>query len=309
MMNPNFHRPHADRGFSLVELLVTIAIAAGVITAGVLLYTAVISARSTADTSGSIPLGAQLYAQFYPQSQPNPIISAWFAPNYGLSSRAEELRALLLEDLKFSSAVFCLGRTGHVGFRATGITLPSGFDAASLDTPESFRQLLAVTHPTTSALFASYRGASLAANHSIYILEPSAATGELAIRSIYEMDQVPIAAAGGTYVTVRRYVGNTLSSFYDIFYPDGGGGVAFSPNLAAFERRVRLGVEEGVAIDSFKQAHDRPFYFVWWPDPAAKHLSGNVSLQTFPSSDPRSYYVEMGGRTSLFFVIPMFPSL
>jgi hypothetical protein len=75
-----------------------------------------------------------------------------------------------------------------------------------------------------------------------------------------------------------------------------------------FERSARLALRETPAtIERFKRAAERPFYFIWWPDPAARHL-GPVA-NTFASSDPRQAYNQMAGRTSFMFTTPMFPAL
>lgn len=297
----------ARDGFSLVELLVTVGIAAAVLSTAVILFAAISSARSTGESSGVVEIGESVFTQFFPQDPPSTRVATFFAPNFGRTASAEELKELLLEDLKQANAVFCLGRTGHDSFRATSIPLPSGFDPGSLDTPGAFRSLLADVDPDTGMIFSGSRGVLPGNNLSMFVLAPSSLPGELNIRAIYEVDLVETSTPPGVYASVRRYVGNTLSSFYDVFYPDRGEPYALSPLAVCFEREVRAAVDEGAFIDPFKRASERPFYFVWWPDPAIAVYSSTDA--TFDSGDPRSNYSTIGEATSLFFVVPMFPSL
>jgi hypothetical protein len=85
-------------------------------------------------------------------------------------------------------------------------------------------------------------------------------------------------------------------------------GDGFTPLFITFERTARLALRETPAtIERFKRASERPFYFVWWPDPTARHL-GPVP-NTFATSDPRQAYNQMAGRTAFMFTVPMFPAL
>uniref|UniRef100_UPI00329A0C51 hypothetical protein n=1 Tax=Salmonella enterica TaxID=28901 RepID=UPI00329A0C51 len=68
-----------------------------------------------------------------------------------------------------------------------------------------------------------------------------------------------------------------------------------------------LALRESATIDRFKRAAERPFYFIWWPDPSARHLGAIAN--TFSSTDPRQAYNHMAGRTAFMFVVPMFPAL
>jgi len=177
---------------------------------------------------------------------------------------------------------------------------------------------LAAQIPGSALTFTAYRGASTATNASIFILRPSDNAGELLVQAIYEIDLIPGTTAeggSGTYASVRRYqededAGESLlTDYYDVFYPaSDAASVPFNPLVVAFEREARLNIDEGDAIDRLKVAKARPFYFIWWPDPAEPHLEAAAS-GTFGASDPRASYPAMGGRTSFFFAVPMFPAL
>jgi hypothetical protein len=115
---------------------------------------------------------------------------------------------------------------------------------------------------------------------------------------------------------VRRYVNGALTAYYDcIFRLSGDGTDSWSPPVVSFERQVRKALTEGATTtDRFKVAEEKPFYFVFWPDPAADSLrlpAGNTlgSVNpTFATTDPRKAYNHMAGRTSFMFVVPLFPS-
>ncbi len=300
------NRQGPAHGFSLVELLVTIAIGAGVLAAAVLIYASIASARSSSGSFGTIPIGTDAVENFYGEEGGD--VLTYYAPNYGRATRAEVLREQLSEDLKSTSAVFILSRNELNTVRPDTIPIPEGTIVQNIDTPERFREFLAVAIPESADIFESYRGAAPGTNLTLFLLRPSGAATELWLRAIYEIDFVESADPEGTYASVRRYVGDALVDFYDVFYPEGGGGADFLPVAACFERRALATTVEAPAIDAFKKAGNSPFYFVWWPDPAARFLKGSPGA-SFTASDPRSYYASMGGRTSLFFVIPMFPSL
>lgn len=278
------------------------------ITAAVILFAAIASARSDGESSGAVTIGQSLFTQFYPQDPPNERINTFFAPNYGRTAAAEDLREMFWNDLQYSNAVFCLGRTGNASFRTTSLAIPSGLQIATVDTPGRFRELLVALDSGNETIFTGNRGVLPGTNLSIFILSPSSLPDSLAVRAIYEVDFVTTTTPSGVYATVRRYVGNTLSGYYDIFYPTRGGqDYSLSPLAVAFERKVRETLDEGVAINRYKVAAERPFYFVWWPDPA---IAIYPTLDaTLAESDPRSGYPDNGEATSLFFAVPMFPSL
>lgn len=186
-----------------------------------------------------------------------------------------------------------------------------------------------------------------AENATIFVLSFSKVQNLFKVLSIYEIDILRITATTqvqGFHASVRRFADNPVlltmppttssggsnpagsfvamafSSGYEVFYPpsvprpdpnktaewitDG-----FSPIFITFERATRLAFSEGTAIDRFKLAAERPFYFIWWPDPSARNLAQPAANSTLDVSDPRQAYNHMGGRTSFMFTVPMFPAL
>ncbi|MFZ4681062.1 MAG: type II secretion system protein [Terrimicrobiaceae bacterium] len=304
---PSDETRRLSRGFTFVELLMALAIAAGVIATAVVAYQAATQVSSRSRSYGTVRLSDGVLFDFYGLS--GFYVDTYFAPSYGRVAQAEILRDAFYEDLSHASAVYCLGRTlqTETAQRPSVIPINFNYDARRLDTPETFRLFLEESVPATAGYFSAYRGASASPNLSIYILMPSDSSSELWVRAIYEVDFVPAASPDGTYASVRRYQGTACTDYYDIFFPASTGSVAFAPLVAHFERSARLATPEG-GSDLLKVAANRPFYFVWWPDPAAPELQAR-SVEAFPADDPRSAYAAMAGRTSFFLTVPMFPPL
>ncbi len=292
----------ADAAFSLVEIVIAAAIAAAVITTAVMIYQNITAAARPTASYSSLPVGATVLENLYGLSQTN--LDVYSAPNYGRRADADLLRDKFWDDVARASAVFCLGRDGRNPSRPTTIAVPANFDGRTVGSPEAFRQLL-----PDAGEYDAYRGASAATNASIFLLQPSASVVELSVRVIYDIDLVPIGS-DGTYAAVTRHEAGVLTDYYDIFYPAvDGATVAFNPLVVAFERAARKNFVEGDAIDRLKIARGRPFYFVWWPDPAVPRLEAVPAATTYAATDPKASYPAMGGRTSFFFVVPMFPAL
>jgi len=291
--------------FSLVELLIASAIGAAIITVGVLAFQNLTANDAYRSSYGRVTVGPAL-TNFYGGTAT--AVDAYFAPNYGRAAQAELLRDRLLADVQKASAVYCLGRNSPNTIHPTSIAVSSTFRGDSLDTPEAFRIFLQSAVPASSAIFTSYRGSCTATNASIYILVPSQDAGSLTIFSVYDIDLTPATSPSGTYASVKRYEAGILTDYYDVFYPSSTGAYPFNPLVVSFERSARQAAVEGTSIDSFKKAAARPFYFVWWPDPAAHTLEG-YSAGSGAGDMPRSAYSAMEGRTAFFFVIPMFPAL
>lgn len=203
----------------------------------------------------------------------------------------------------------------------------------TVDHPNAFIQVLLNNNPAGYPFpftGQAYRGVPAAAsvNGSIFVLQMSTEADKVAVRAIYDIDFINIADPGvtttpnsGTYASVRRYVpvpragvGATqdtgLTHYYDVLYPGPNQPPSqFGPLFACYERSVRRVVTEADSIQAFKRAVDRPFYFVWWPDPATPRLEGTSTAATFTASDPRYYYRAHENQTCWMFTVPMFPSL
>lgn len=295
--------------FSFVELLVAISIAAIVMTVSVLAYQTISQSANRLGSYGAVQLASGTMENFYGISEN--YVRTYFAPSYTRAVEAETLRGDFYEDLEHASAVFCLSRNGRSTIRPVTIPLGTGVDRRALDTPEAFRQFLATALPDSAAVFDAYRGDAPNANISIFILMPSDNSTELSVRALYEMDFVTSTNPVGTYASVRRYQGPTCTSFYDVFYPAPeltALSRPFLPVLVSFEREARLNVTEGSDVDRFKVAANRPFYFVWWPDPTSPSLEALAKSFTVTGT-ARDAYAGMGERTAFFLAFPMFPSL
>ena len=300
----------ALHGFSLVELVVASSLTVAFFGAVALTYRSVSVHQKRLAKFGSVLIGTNEALNFYDIAGDSKDV--YWAPNYGTGIRADRMKEQFLEDLQHSSAVYCLPRVLVNSTRPSVIPISTSEIGADLDTPESFRQLLAVEFPASASVFKAYRGVPTATekNASIFVLHPSGAEDELWVWAVYEIDFVDVTnPEAGTFASVRRYVNGTLTHFYDILYPLGDNTPQFGPPMALFERRARLIYSEGSTIDRFKKAADSPFYFLWWPDPAMPILEAGPQAATYLVSDPRAAYALHEGQTGYFFVVPMFPSM
>jgi hypothetical protein len=222
----------------------------------------------------------------------------------------------LLSDVSAASAVFCLGRNvfGSPSLRPAEIAVPAGTDFRSHSTPSTFRDFMASASSALGAAFPQDQDGALlgTTNASIYVVGTLASvsdyTNRLTVLATYEMDFVPsVAPAGGTVASVRRYSGTNTSvptDYYHVFYPGTANGTDGFRPLAVFFGRTAAD-EDG--NDPFAVAVNQPFTFVWWPDPLVSTLGGGAVPVS--STNARGNYSNMAGRTSLFFVLPAFPSL
>ena len=260
---------------------------------------------------GSVNIGVNNALNFYDLTNSNK--DAYWAPNYGMSTRADSMRDLFLDDIQHGSAVYCLPRDVVNSIRPTTIDLgATSYRGTDIDSPNKFLEVLDTAHDNADVIFSSYRGvpASGDRNASIFILQPSSSEDELWVWSIWEIDFVSVTSPEtGTYVSIRRYVNSTLTRVYDIFYPAGNNTAEFGPPMALFELKNRTALNEGSSIDRFKIAPEHPFYFVWWPDPSVPILESGAQAASYVTTDPRAAYAIHEGQTSYFFVVPMFPCL
>jgi len=299
-------------GFSLVEVMIASAVAASVMGAAALAFSAIGKNQRRLSNYAAIEIGAAAANNYYNLSGVS--VDCYDAPNYGRAASADLLRERFWEDISHGSAVYCLARSGLNTVRPVYIPAPE--DGRSLDSPEAFRMHLASVFSQSATVYKGWRGSSPYDNGSVYILQPSSFSGFLSVRAIYDIDIQSTAQPSGTYVSVKRYAWNELTDYYDVFFPDGVNGVPFRPLFVFHERRSRSGLEEG-AIDQYKTAAGMPFYFIWWPDPAAPTLanqgagadSGYAASIPEGAANPLPAYAAMAGRTNYFFTVALFPSL
>jgi len=291
----------------MVEILVAIGIGTAVIIASAIAFRAMVGDVHPTGNWVRVTLGAPTVQNFYGTNSTT--VDVWRAPNSGRKVEADRLAALFLDDIGRASAVFCLARTSGTlnTVRPASITLPSGFQGQTVDRSQAFRSLLASAIPAAAEIFHPFSGASGQPNATVFVLTPSDSLTALNVRAVYDIDVIQTTSPQGSYVSVRRYQGGLLTDFYNVFFRPGSG-AAFSPLVVEFERAARRESQSPTVADRLKVADKHPFYFLWWPDPAMDTLAVPAGA-TQAETSPRAAYPNMGGRTSLFFAIPMFPAL
>jgi len=323
-------RARQPGGYTSVELLLVVALSALVIGGAVVSYGTLTRSQPSTSSVVTVPLGLTRMQNFFGINASTSNVA--MAPQYGALALAENLREQFLTDTISATAVFCLPRDNMNTWRPSLIAYNPELHG-ELDTPQKFRSHIVTNAGITASLYRDYRNplndaATVPQNASIFILGYSKYAGHLKVNAIYDIDFVRFIAKtepNGYHASVKRYADiptsttpDTLgyTSGYEVFYPpsvmdatsetqwrtDG-----FAPLFITFERATRLALREATTIDRFKRASERPFYFVWWPDPSARHLGAIAN--TFASSDPRQAYNHMAGRTAFMFVVPMFPAL
>jgi len=327
-MNRRVHQPG---GFTSVELLLVLALSAVILGGAVVSYGTLVRSQPSVSSMVAVPLGATRSQNFY--GTLSATVDVGMAPQYGALALAEELREQFIADTLSATAVYCLPRDGMNTWRPSVIAYNTSTDD-ELDTPQKFRAHIIAHAGVSASLYRDYRnplndGTAIPQNASIFVLGYSKYSGYLKVNAIYDIDLIRFTGSkepNGTHASVKRYADATSSltpsslsymGGYDVFYPpsvpsptstaqwstDG-----FAPLFVTFERASRLALRESpTTIDRFKRAYERPFYFIWWPDPAARHL-GPIA-NTFSSTDPRQAYNQMAGRSSFMFTVPMFPAL
>jgi hypothetical protein len=327
-MNRRVHQPG---GFTSVELLLVLALSAVVIGGAVVSYGTIVRSQPSVSSVVTVPLGLSRMQNFFGLTSST--LNVAMAPQYGALSQAEELREQFLTDTLSATAVFCLPRDSMNTWRPAVIAYnPALHD--ELDTPQKFRAHLVNNLSVSAALYRDYRnplndGTPVPQNASIFVLGYSKYAGYLKVSAIYDIDVIRFTGTtepNGIYASVKRYADSattttpsTLSYMggYDVFFPPSApnptsatqwASDGFAPLFVTFERSTRLAFRETPAtIERFKRAAERPFYFIWWPDPAARHLGAVAN--TLPGSDPRQAYNQMAARTAFMFTVPMFPAL
>jgi hypothetical protein len=327
-MNRRVHQPG---GFTSVELLLVLALSAVVIGGAVVSYGTIVRTQPSVSSIVTVPLGLNRLQNFYGLASST--LNVAMAPQYGALSQAEELREQFLTDIISATAVFCLPRDDINTWRPSVIPYNPALHE-ELDTPQKFRVHIIANASVPASLYRDYRnplndGTSVPQNASIFVLGYSKYAGYLKVNAIYDIDVIRftgLTEPNGIYASVKRYADSATTTTpstlgymggYDVFFPPSvpnptstaqWAADGFTPLFITFERATRLALRETPAtIERFKRASERPFYFIWWPDPSARHLGPLAN--TFASSDPRQAYNQMAGRTSFMFTVPMFPAL
>jgi hypothetical protein len=309
-MNKLTHRK--TEAFTLVELLIAAAIGAALIAAAVMGF-GVISQLPMRQGTTNVRLPDGTIANFYGTN--SSFLTLGANPNYFQSAQARRMKDRLLSDVAASSAVFCLGRntSGNPTLRPHQLTIGQT-DFRNVATPAGFRNFLVGIDGDLESVFPEEQNGALSGltNATIYAIGTLSSilnySNNLAIIATYEVDFVPtLDPPGGTFASVRRYSGtnNTVpTDYYHVYYPsEDNGNNGFRP-LGAFFGREDAAEDD----DPFAVAVNQPFTFVWWPDPLVPRLGGNIIPSGSPES-ARDNYSNMADRTSLFFVLPAFPSL
>lgn len=299
------------RGFTFVEMLAAISISALFLGTSALAMYAITQNGKHFSSNLTIPLGEATKTALYGVGGES--IRTPSCPNPGRLPFVLEMRDQFLEDVAMSEGVYCLARSTPGTLRSDSLSWPyeiTSADRPSLDTPEAFRLFLTEVDPTAAAVFSSVRNAppTSAPNTSIFLVGSTDQSDQLGILAVYEIDYLPIAKPTGVFATVRRFKADTLTHYYDVFYPEGPSDPLL-PTFITFESESRQFVTEGNSIDRFKIAPRSPFYLIWFPDPTLNPFQIPSTPSPTDPSDPRSSYGHLVGKTSFLVVAPMFPNL
>lgn len=298
-------------GFTFVEMLVAMSLSAMFIGTAAMVLSAITQNSKNFSTIHSIELGTATCENFYGLSKS--AVSTSAAPNLGRIGFVHEMRDQFYEDASNSEGIYCLARSGLNTIRPEWLDWPYASSAASkpaLDSPEAFRNYLAVVEPTSASIYTPCRNVPPASspNTTIFLTGPTDQADYLKVVAVYEIDFITSTSPVGTYASVRRYKNGTLTHYYDIFYADSGEKPVI-PSFVAFESRARLAKTEGDAIDRYKLGRNGPFYLIWFPDPSINPLNTpSVAVPTDPK-DPRQAYGHLAGKTGFMLTAPLFPTL
>jgi hypothetical protein len=300
--------PTSRSGFTFVEALIAAVIGAAVLAAVVIAYGTLTRLPGRLERI-DVTLPGGVHDGFYGAGAAYVTIAP--APNYWEAVKAREMKDRLEEDVSKSSAVFCLGRDGQMtGVRPNVLNVPDDEDFRLVATPGAFLDFLARGEPGLASSFvAPQAGSLMTPNLTIFVLKQLDGTSQrdnaMEVQATYEVDFVQAVSPAGTFASVRRYDGGSAPThYYHVFYPDDNNTTNPFRPLAVF-----FGRADRPSPGPLDVAPNQPFSFVWWPDPLVSFLSNrNASTGSAPGP-PRGAYANMGGRTSLFFVLPVFPSL
>ena len=314
------------KGYTSVELLLVLAMSAIIIGGSVVSFGTLVRNLPRVSSVVEVELGTKLNAYYgTPLTTTKKTVNS--APNYGAVVLAEKLREQFNYDVISATAVFCLPRNPNTPntYHPTSIPYTPGTDPVLDTSYDKFLKLLG-DHGLPSSLYGGDRNYSATNSAAtIFVLGYSKNPNELAVIATYDIDVVKVLKPDGFYASVRRYVGPPSPGVnepqgYEVFFPpfpdlynsttwanSNGTTDGFTPIFVSFERSARSAVSEGSSIERFKKAAERPFYFIWWPDPGTSDLRKQTN--SYPSTNPLQAYNHQGGRTSFMFTVPMFPSL
>ena len=105
-----FRMRHPVGGFSLVEVMIASAVAASVMGAAALAFSAIGKNQRRLSNYASVEIGAAAANNYY--NVAGEFVDCYDAPNYGRAATADLLRDRFWEDVSYSSAVYCLARSG-----------------------------------------------------------------------------------------------------------------------------------------------------------------------------------------------------
>ncbi len=291
--------------FSLVEVIATVSFSAVFFTAATLVHQSVTANSRALGSIESVALGEAVLSNLFGIEAAS--INVYAAPNHGRGAFAGHLAEQFRDDVAASAAVYCLGRNGLNDLRPNALPYPAGSDV--LDTPERFLAHLEDQFGAGETdHFVGYSGPSLAQSLSIFLIQPGGSADDLSVLAIYEIDVIPVTGLG-SYVAVRRFVDGEMTAGYDVLFPDATG-TDFNPLAVHFSRRALAPHEADADAAKFMVAEEHPFYFVWWPDPAARTLEShaNPPNPAAPSGSAVWEYFHLGGRTRFQFTVAAFPS-
>lgn len=325
-MRPARCHPH-PRGFTTIELLLAMALGALVVGAAAIAYGTMSRNIPKGGNTATVTLDVSRLTNYYGLAQTSVVASV--APNYGTAIRAEDLRERFNADILTATAVFPIARTAVNSYRPATIAFDPLVDGIP-DTPKKFRDLIVGKGLVSSSVYLDKRNYDdTSPNCTIFIIGYSGDPTVLNVNAVYDIDVDKVTSPKGFYASVKRYVATAtsaarLTAYYDVFYPPYNGlgmdGQAvtwpttsdkFAPLWVSFESQSRKNVTppESADIERFKVAREKPFHFIWWPDPAAPTLGLYRSNNNgYPATNPRRIYNHMGGRTSFMFVVPQFPA-
>ena len=287
------NRNRKTRAFTFVELVVALAVGAAVVLAAVLAYGAIVhnGFPSVQDENIVVDVNGGSLHDFY--GMDSNTISVSRAPNFTAAAMAEDMRNQFHNDISGAVAVFCLGRNVANLQHRTSISIDATNDVRSWTGQSNFAALLGASGTFTNNTSNAICGANL----SVYILGPSTNATNLSVSAVYDTDLVTNTTPPGVYASVKRYQGTNFTGYYHVFYTADNWTVTntFWPLACYFPR------------NSSSWANARPFYLVWWPDPACAYLPPAANAN--PGTNVRAAYTNMGGQSSFSFVIPAFPAL